>query len=218
MAILHHNIEPAYLRRMNARYIAIEGNIGAGKTTLATKLAEHFKARLILEEFDTNPFLPGFYRDKDRYALAVELHFITERYLQLRRELVENRVENQPVVSDYTFMKSHLFARNNLNEQEFRLFQTIEQISDTQLPMPDVVLYLHAPSDVLLQRIKIRARSYEQQIQQEYLDELEQAYQTYLSQISAPVIRLDTSKIDFTRPDHWKQLLQTIAPAKKAPK
>jgi len=196
---------------MNPRYIAIEGNIGAGKTTLATRLAKQFKARLILEEFDTNPFLPDFYKDKDRYALAVELHFLTERYRQLRGELVVNRAEDEIIISDYTFMKSHLFASNNLNEQEFRLFQTIEQISDAQLPMPDVVLYLHAPSDVLLQRIKMRARSYEQQIKLEYLDELEQAYQTYLSQMQAPVIRLDTSKTDFSQPDHWKQLLQAIA-------
>lgn len=179
-------------------YICIEGNIGAGKTTLARKLSEKLESRLILEEFEENPFLPLFYEDPDRYALQTELTFLTDRYKQLSSELI-NRSLFQPVtVADYYLYKSRLFARNNLSEHDFRLYERIFHIVESSLPRPDLMLFLMSEPEALLRNIAGRGRPYESSIEIDYLKQLQDAYMTYLSQeIRFPILLIPMQKLDF---------------------
>src|SRR5579883_2887812 len=151
------------------RYIAIEGNIGAGKSSLANLLAKHFNARLILEEFADNTFLPKFYQDAERYAFPLELSFLADRYKQLKQISLSQDLFDQKIVSDYLFTKSKLFARINLNEAEYELFQKVFDIINPNLPNPDLLIYLNAPVSRLQQQIQKRGRAYEQNISKEYL-------------------------------------------------
>src|SRR5215216_4814765 len=146
---------------MNYHFIAIEGNIGAGKTTLAHLLAKHFNARLILEEFAGNPFLPKFYENPQQYAFPLELFFMAERYKQLK-ELIHTKDLFQSItITDYLFTKCLLFAKVNLPEEEFRLYQKLFDIISPQVIQPDLLIYLHAPVNKLRENIKKRNRSYE---------------------------------------------------------
>jgi deoxyguanosine kinase len=182
---------------MNYHYITIEGNIGAGKTTLAHLLAKHYNARLILEQFADNPFLSKFYENPKQYAFPLELFFMAERYKQLK-ELVHTKDLFQSItVSDYLFTKCLLFAKVNLPEEEFRLYQKLFEIINQQLVQPDIIIYLHAPIIKLQQNIKKRNRPYEQSIPDEYLFNIQQTYTNYIKQHNIKTIFVDAENADF---------------------
>src|SRR5918998_2630615 len=182
---------------MNYHFITVEGNIGAGKTTLTHLLAKHYNARLILEEFADNPFLPKFYENPKQYAFPLELFFMAERYKQLK-ELIHTKDLFQSVtVSDYLFTKCLLFAKVNLPEEEFRLYQKFYDIIDVQIPKPDILIYLHVPVKKLQENIRKRNRSYEQSIPDEYLFNLQQTYTQYIKQHGIKTLIIDAGNADF---------------------
>ena len=159
-------------------YISIEGNIGAGKTSLATKLAEKHNAKLVLEEFAENPFLEHFYKNPDRYAFPVELSFLAERFSQLKDELSSRNLFQSVVVSDYFVSKSYIFAKANLEPDEFDLFMQLFKLVETNLPKPDLLVYLYLPIEQLQKNIQKRGRTYEQEIKDSYLKSIEKSYFT----------------------------------------
>lgn len=195
---------------MNYHFIAIEGNIGAGKTTLAQKLASHYHGRLILEQFADNPFLPKFYEDKERYAFPLELSFLADRYDQLRDILLNDSFHDEPVFADYTIGKSRLFARNNLDTDEYELFLKMADIMKTTLPKPDLLIYLHAPIDRLQRQIQKRGRPYEQNIKDEYLEEIQQAYLQYIEEENVKILMIDAETIDLNTEHHFKSLIHFL--------
>lgn len=183
---------------MKYNFITIEGTIGAGKTTLAKLLAADYNAKLILEQFEDNPFLPRFYEDKERYAFPVELYFMAERFQHLKKLLSEADIFKSFTVSDFLFQKSLIFATQNLKEDEERLYRLLFDIINTSLPKPDMVLYLYAPVEKLLQNIKRRGRSYEQHIEGEYLEKIQSAYLEYFKmQQHSRVVLLNTAKLNW---------------------
>ncbi|MFO7723319.1 MAG: deoxynucleoside kinase [Bacteroidales bacterium] len=181
-------------------YISIEGNIGAGKTTLARMVSTHLHSRLILEEFEDNPFLPLFYQNPDRYALQTELTFLTDRYKQLSSLLVSMSLFEPVTVSDYYIYKSRLFARNNLNDDDFRLYGKIFSIVESALPKPDLMIYLHQKPQQLLTNIRKRGRAYEEHITEGYLDSIQQAYLSYIrAEQRFPILLIEMEDIDFLK-------------------
>jgi len=182
---------------MNYHFVTIEGNIGSGKTTLAHILAKHFNARLILEQFADNPFLPKFYENPGQYAFPLELFFMAERYKQLKELIHTSDLFQNLTVSDYLFTKCLLFAKINLPEEEFRLYQKLFDIIHTQLVKPDILIYLHAPVSRLQQNIRKRNRPYEQGIPDEYLFRIQEAYTNYIRQHNIKTIFIDVSNADF---------------------
>lgn len=179
-------------------YIAIEGNIGAGKTSLSSKLAEDFNGRLVLEEFADNPFLPKFYEHPDRYAFPLELSFLAERFSQLKKDLYSRDLFQPFVFADYFISKSMIFAKANLGEEEFELFMRMFKLMDTQLPRPDLMVYLHLEVDQLQQNIKKRGRSYEQQISDEYLKSIQDSYFAFIKQHrKLRILIVETADVDF---------------------
>lgn len=179
-------------------FIAIEGNIGAGKTTLASMLGQQFNCRLILEQFTDNPFLPYFYLDAERYAFPLELFFMTERYKQLQLMLPQQELFSDLTVSDYFFLKTLLFARNNLQDEEFRMFQKLFTVLSAAFPKPEIILYLHRSVDNLLENIHARGRSYELSITRKYLQDIQNAYFEYFKmETTIPIVILDVDRIDF---------------------
>jgi deoxyguanosine kinase len=195
---------------MNYHFIAVEGNIGAGKTTLTQKLAEHYHAKLILEQFAHNPFLPLFYQDKERYAFPLELSFLADRYDQLKENLLSPGAENEIIIADYTIIKSQLFARNNLPSNEYELFLKMADIMKTTLPKPDLLIYLHAPIATLQRQIQKRGRPYEQNIQDAYLEEIERAYLQFLDQEDMNILTIDTNHSDFNREPDFQSLIRFL--------
>lgn len=182
---------------MKHQFITIEGNIGAGKTTLTNILAQKLNARIILEEFADNPFLSKFYDNPAQFAFPLELFFMAERYKQLK-DLVHTKELFQSVtISDYLFTKCLLFAKVNLPEEEFRLYQKLFDIIHQQLMFPDVLIYLHAPVNKLQQNIKKRNRPYEQSIPDEYLFNIQETYTHYIKQHNIKTIFVDASNADF---------------------
>jgi deoxyguanosine kinase len=182
---------------MNYHFITIEGNIGAGKTTLAHLLSKHFNARLILEAFADNPFLPKFYENPQQFAFPLELFFMAERYKQLK-ELVQQKDMFQSVtISDYLFTKCLLFAKINLPDDEFRLYQRLFEIIHQQLIQPDILIYLHAPVQKLQENIRKRNRSYEQNIPNEYLFSIQETYTHYIRQHNIKTLFIDAGNADF---------------------
>ncbi|MEW6467700.1 MAG: deoxynucleoside kinase [Bacteroidota bacterium] len=174
---------------MRYDFITIEGNIGAGKTTLASRLAQAYKARLILEEFEHNPFLPKFYSDPDRYAFKLELSFLCDRFEQLCSEFAR---EPQTRISDYYFNKTLIFARANLSSQEFMVFEKLFRVMSERLPRPGLIIFLRPATQRLKDNIARRGRQYEQDIRTEYLERIQQAYSSYLQgQKEVPVLQLD---------------------------
>ena len=182
---------------MKYHFITIEGNIGAGKTTLAHILAKHFDARLILEQFADNPFLPKFYENPAQYAFPLELFFMAERYKQMKELVHTSDMFQSTTITDYLFTKCLLFAKVNLPEQEFRLYQKLFDIIDGQLVQPDILIYLHAPVQKLQQNIRKRNRSYEQAIPDEYLFNIQETYTNYIRQHNIRTIFVDVSNADF---------------------
>ncbi len=182
---------------MKYNFITIEGNIGAGKTTLAHLLSKHFNARLILEEFAENPFLAKFYENKEQYAFPLELFFMAERYKQLKELLKSKDLFQNVTISDYLFTKCLLFAKVNLPEQEFLLYQKLFDIINPQLIQPDLLIYLHAPINKLKENIKKRNRSYEQSIGADYLFSLQEIYTSYIRQHQVKTLFIDVSNADF---------------------
>ncbi len=182
---------------MKHHFITVEGNIGAGKTTLSHLLAKHFNARLILEEFADNPFLPKFYENPGQYAFPLELFFMAERYKQLKDMVHTKDLFQSLTISDYLFTKCLLFAKVNLPEEEFRLYQKLFDIIHQQLVFPDILIYLHAPVQKLQANIKKRNRSYEQGIPDEYLFNLQETYTSYIKQHNIKTIFIDASNADF---------------------
>lgn len=179
-------------------YIAIEGNIGAGKTTLSNKLAEDFNAKLVLERFADNPFLPKFYEDQSRYAFPLEMSFLADRYQQISDDLAQFDLFKDFVVADYHIFKSLIFAKVTLAEDEFRLYKTMFDIIYKEMPKPDLYIYLYQNTERLLQNIKLRGRSYEQEIPAEYLEKINNGYLDYIkSQKDLNVLIIDVSDKDF---------------------
>lgn len=182
---------------MQHRFITIEGNIGAGKTTLAHLLSKKLNARLILEAFADNPFLPKFYENPGQYAFPLELFFLAERYKQLKEMLHKQDLFQHITVSDYLFTKCLLFAKVTLPEEEFRLYQKLFDIIHAQLLFPDVLIYLHAPVHKLRENIRKRNREYEQGIDDKYLFNIQETYTAYIKQQNIKTIFIDASNADF---------------------
>ncbi|ULQ53702.1 deoxynucleoside kinase [Flavihumibacter fluvii] len=182
---------------MNYHFITIEGNIGAGKTTLAHILSKHFNARLVLEAFAENPFLPKFYENPAQFAFPLELFFMAERYKQLKELIHTKDLFHSVTISDYLFTKCLLFAKVNLPETEFRLYQSLFDIIHHQLVQPDILIYLHAPVQKLQVNIRKRNRPYEQNIADEYLFNIQETYTHYIRQHNVKTLFIDASNADF---------------------
>ncbi|MFV5684105.1 2-amino-4-hydroxy-6-hydroxymethyldihydropteridine diphosphokinase [Flavobacterium sp. GB2R13] len=181
-------------------YVAFEGNIGAGKTTLAMKIAEDFNAKTVLERFADNPFLPKFYKDQNRYAFPLEMSFLADRYQQLSDDLAQFDLFKDFLVADYHIFKSLIFAKITLAEDEYRLYRNLFDIIYREMPKPDLYIYLYQNSERLLQNIKKRGRSYEQKIPAEYLDKINNGYLDYIkSQTELNVLIIDVSNRDFVK-------------------
>ncbi len=195
---------------MNYHFITIEGNIGAGKTTLAHLLSKHYNARLILEEFADNPFLPKFYENPSQYAFPLELFFMAERFKQLKELLQQKDMFRQLTISDYLFTKCLLFAKVTLPDDEFRLYQRLFDIIHQQLIQPDLLIYLHAPVSKLQANIRKRNRSYEQNIPDDYLYNIQETYTSYIRDHNIKTLFVDVSNADFLGN---KKHLQTITDA-----
>jgi deoxyguanosine kinase len=196
---------------MKYNFITIEGNIGAGKTTLANLLSKHYNARLILEEFADNPFLPKFYENQEQYAFPLELFFMAERYKQLKELLQTQDIFQTVTISDYLFTKCLLFAKVNLPEQEYLLYQKLFDIINPQLVQPELLIYLHADVPKLKANIKKRNRAYEQSISPEYLYTLQQTYTQYIKQYNVKTLIVDMNSADFVNNnEHFEILINTL--------
>lgn len=182
---------------MNYHFITIEGNIGVGKTTLAHLLSRHYNGRLILEQFADNPFLPKFYESPNQYAFPLELFFMAERFKQLKDFVQQKDLFQSITISDYLFTKCLLFAKINLPEDEFRLYQRLFDIIHQQLIQPDIVIYLSSPVKKLQENIRKRNRSYEQNIRDEYLLSIQETYSNYIKQHGVTTLYVDVSNADF---------------------
>ena len=199
------------LQTMKYNYVTIEGNIGAGKTTLAHLLSKHFNARLILEQFADNPFLPKFYENPQQYAFPLELFFMAERYKQLKDLLQTKDLFQNLTISDYLFTKCLLFAKVNLPGEEFRLYQKLFEIMSPQIIQPDILIYLHSPVSKLQANIKKRNRSYEQGIPNDYLFSLQETYTQYIKQHNIKTLFIDASDADFLGNElHIKTIIDAL--------
>jgi len=196
---------------MNLDFLVIEGNIGAGKTTFAKMLGEEYDAKLILERFAENPFLPKFYNDPEKYSFPLELSFLADRYGQLKRDLTERDLFHQHTIADYYFMKSLIFAQNTLAQDEYNLYRNFFDIIYERLPKPDLFVYLHLSEEQLLVNIRKRGRDYEQSIDAEYLKKIREGYFTFFTQQNDfPVLIVDTSALDFVAYSGHYRLLRDL--------
>ena len=193
----------------SCNYIAVEGNIGAGKTSFSTMISQDFNAKLILERFKDNPFLPKFYEDQERYAFSLEMSFLADRYQQLSDDLAQYDLFKDFVISDYDVFKSLIFAKITLEEDEYSLYQKLFHLMYKELVKPDLYIYLYQNTERLLQNIKKRGREYEQNIQPEYLMDINKSYLSFIkSQTNMKVQIIDISELDFVnnRKDYLKLL------------
>lgn len=193
-------------------YICIEGNIGAGKTTLTRMLSYHWDGYPIYEQFTDNPFLPLFYQDPARYGFQVELFFMTERHKQLEQINPKGDLFQQLFIADYFFQKTLLFAGKNLSENDYRLFKRLFDIMEKSAPTPDLLVYLHRNVDQIMEQIEGRGRAMEQHITPEYLQRVQDAYLVYFRQITHfPILILEMHDIDFeNNEEHFKLIQQAI--------
>ena len=194
-------------------YMAIEGNIGAGKTSLATKIAQDFNAKLILERFKDNPFLPKFYEDASRYAFPLEMSFLADRYQQLVDDITQLDLFKESVIADYDVNKSLIFAGITLSEEEYVLYKKLFRVMHKELPKPDIYIYLYQNTERLLENIKKRGREYEKTIAPDYLQKLNSGYlEFFKSQHSENIKIIDISEMDFlkNRADYLKILKEII--------
>jgi len=196
----------------NYNFIAIEGNIGAGKTSLATRFAAEFNARLILEQFEENTFLPKFYENPVKYAFPLELTFLAERYQQLKDQLSPQDMFKAFTVADYFIHKSLIFASRNLSGDELTLYTRLFNIIEGVLPKPDLLIYLYLDIDNLKRNIKDRGRVYEQNIQSGYLEKIQQGYLDFLrQQHKMRILIIDTNQLDFVNlPDDYYKILEVM--------
>ena len=180
-------------------YVAIEGVIGVGKTTLARLLQPIFQTELLLEVFEENPFLSDFYSDRARYAFQTQIFFLLSRYHQQRRNIPELLAKNENLLSDYTFSKDALFARINLKGDELEMYDRVHEALAEKIRHPDLLVFLRADTEVLMQRIAHRDRTYERDMEQAYIADLSQAYKDYYEHNyqGPPVLTIDTSQMDF---------------------
>lgn len=197
---------------MRYNFIAIEGNIGAGKTSLATKIADDFNARLILEQFEENSFLPKFYKEPDKYAFPLEMSFMASRYQQLKDQLGTYDLFKTFTVSDYFIVKSLIFAKKTLGEDEFKLYTSFFNIIFNQLPKPDLLVYLYVNTERLQSNIKMRGRPYEQEIQNDYLEKIQEGYLEFIKQQKEMrILILDTNPLDFVnRSEDYEKILDYL--------
>lgn len=196
---------------MKYHFITVEGNIGVGKTTLAGLLAKHYGARLVLEAFADNPFLARFYENPKQAAFPLELFFMAERFKQLKELLQQKDLFQQVTVSDYMFTKCLLFAKINLPNDEFRLYQRLFEILQQQLVQPDILIYLHAPVQKLQENIRKRGRSYEQKIGDDYLFSIQETYTSYIRQHAMKTLVIDASAADFiNNPAHVQTIVDAL--------
>lgn len=195
---------------MEYNYLVIEGNIGAGKTSLASRLAEETNAKLILEQFAENPFLPKFYKEPERFAFPVELTFLADRYSQLKNEINPRDLFQSKTISDYYFVKSLIFSRKTLKDDEYSLYKRLFGIIQQQLTKPDLYVYLHVSPDRLLENIRKRGRSYESDITATYLEEIQKSYFDYIrSHPEMTFLVLDINMIDFVTSDNDYQKVKS---------
>lgn len=197
---------------MRHDYLVIEGNIGTGKTSLAGQLAAQYDAKLVLERFADNPFLPKFYENQARYAFPLELSFLADRFQQLNDELKPRELFRQQTIADYILSKSLVFAQVTLKEDEFNLYQRLFQIIHSQLPKPDLLVYLHKDVTRLQENIRKRGRNYEQDIPDDYLQRLEKGYWDFLKSLQQQrILIIDTNDLDFVNnPEHYSRMLDWI--------
>lgn len=194
-------------------YVAIEGVIGVGKTTLARLLQPAFDAEIILEVFEENPFLSDFYSDRERYAFQTQIFFLLSRYYQQRRTVMEMVSTGRNVISDYTFAKDMLFARINLKGDELDMYYKVHEALAEKIQKPDLLVYLQASTDTLMQRIAFRDRPYERQMERGYIHELNLAYDEFLSKPfdQTPVLTVDSNNLNFVQnPEHLRQVENRI--------
>jgi deoxyguanosine kinase len=187
-------------------YVAIEGVIGVGKTTLARLLQPAFQSALVLEVFEENPFLSDFYSDRQRYAFQTQIFFLLSRYYQQRRSVPEILKSGESLITDYTFAKDALFARINLVSDELDMYYRVHDALAEKIPLPNLIVYLRADPDVLMQRIASRDRPYERNMEREYINQLNQAYNDFFTNSQArnvggnvTVLTLDTNELDYVR-------------------
>jgi deoxyguanosine kinase len=193
-------------------YIAIEGNIGAGKTTLATRMSQQFNSRLILEQFEDNSFLPKFYEDPSRYAFPLELSFLADRFQQLKSKLAIQDMFHPNTIADYFILKSLIFAKKTLSSEEFTLYSRLFSIIENALPKPDLLVYLYLDISRLQSNIRTRGRVYEQKIEDDYLRKIQEGYLDYIKQQQGlRVLLIDTNKLDFVaHQQDYDQLINII--------
>ena len=200
---------------MQYNYIAIEGTIGAGKTTLATRISNDFNGKLVLEEFegDKNPFLPKFYKEPEKYSFQLEMTFLALRYQQLKDKLGALDLFHDFIISDYYVAKSLIFSRNNLQEDEYQLFSRFFNIIFSDMPKPELLVYLYCDVDRLQANIHKRGRSYEQEISDEYLADIQQGYLNFLNQQQGNmrILLLDTTRMDFVANESdYRRIIEAI--------
>lgn len=197
-------------------YVAIEGVIGVGKTTLARLLHTSFDAELLLEIFEENPFLSDFYADRARYAFQTQIFFLLSRYHQQRRTVPDILMQGKSLFSDYTFAKDALFAGINLKGDELDMYYKVHQALAEKIPKPDLIVYLRADTDVLMQRIALRDRPYERNMERGYIDELNRAYEEFFSKPydGTPILAIDTNSLNIvTRPADLRYIENRIRQA-----
>lgn len=196
---------------MEYNYIAIEGTVGAGKTTLATRIANDYNGKLVLEEFegDKNPFLPKFYKEPEKYSFQVEMTFLALRFQQLKDKLANLDLFHDFIISDYYVAKSLIFSRNNLQEDEYELFARFFNIIFSNMPKPELLVYLYSDVERLQYNIRKRGRSYEQEIPNAYLENIQQGYLNFLrqEQNNMRILMLDTNNLDFVANEKDYQMI-----------
>jgi deoxyguanosine kinase len=191
-------------------YVAIEGVIGVGKTTLARLLQPAFESEILLEIFEENPFLSDFYGDRERYAFQTQIFFLLSRYHQQRRTVPGLLTAGKSLISDYTFTKDALFARINLKGDELDMYYKVHEALGEKIPKPDLIVYLHADTDVLMQRIAFRDRSYERNMERDYIDQLNRAYEDFFGKPydSKSVLKIDTNPLNIVQNAEHLKLIE----------